>query len=290
MALLRHILACELSHVTHQTLGIHTMSNQDHKSKDLSDALNVLGVKDIAPQIYEDLLQPAAKELGQSLVVVAKAVSIALSPVEGAVWGFDKIRDWLAVKLTQKLSGVDANSIVSPPLNIAGPTLLNMSFCRDLPLLREMYANLLASSMNKEDASSAHPSFVRIVEQLSPDEAKILSQLSQFHNYHSICQEVTDDEGRLEKGSTYIFDYWTKLCENSGVESMENSEAYMDNLIRLRLIEIHQDVRAEYQPEGYSENCDWGPSVTASSTRTLSTTSLGERFFEACIDTQATKS
>jgi hypothetical protein len=63
-------------------------------------ALDSLGAGPAAHELYKDLLQPAARELGKSLLPLAKAVSLAMTPLRGAVWGLEQIEDWLVVKIT----------------------------------------------------------------------------------------------------------------------------------------------------------------------------------------------
>ena len=186
----------------------------DENNSKVTETLNALGISDVIPAVYEDLLQPAAKELGTGLVVVARAVTMALSPIEGAVWGYDRIRDWLAVKLTQKLADRDEDSIQQPPLNIAGPAILNLTFTGETPSLREMYANLIAASMDTETAYTAHPSFVRIIEQLSPDEAKLLGLLSGYAAGDSICHEIVDPNLN-KRTDEYLYQQWDRLCTNA---------------------------------------------------------------------------
>lgn len=66
--------------------------------------------------------------------------------------------------------------IESPDPHIAVPALQYISYCMDNDELRDMYANLLANSMNKVVKNGVHPGFVEIIKQLSPDEARLLKQ------------------------------------------------------------------------------------------------------------------
>ena len=250
----------------------------------INDTLNALGISNVIPAVYEDLLQPAAKELGGGLVVVARAVTMALAPIEGAVWGYDKIRDWLAVKLTQKLADHDDDAIQPPPLNIAGPAILNLTFTGETPSLREMYANLIAASMDVETAYTAHPSFVRIIEQLSPDEAKILGQLSGYAAGDSLCHEIVDQSGFNKRSDEYLFQQWDRFCANAAIEFDQNSTAYMDNLIRLRLIAELRENKSKLVPEGGNDYGTWEAHLDDTSETTLVLTELGERFILACVD------
>jgi len=56
-------------------------------TKDIIDS--VTGLVTAIP-LYEDALQPAAKEVGKALGTIAKSVNLALFPLKGMVWGFEK--------------------------------------------------------------------------------------------------------------------------------------------------------------------------------------------------------
>src|SRR5574341_1689781 len=141
-------------------------------------AAKALGITQLVPTIYRDLLQPAAKETGQRLVVVARAVGIALAPLEAAVWGYERIRDYLAAAIAAKLAKKPADQIQTPDPVIAGPAIFSMVFTAEAPHLREMYATLLAHAAHTPSAPKVHPSFVQIVQQLSPAEAQILREIA----------------------------------------------------------------------------------------------------------------
>ena len=49
--------------------------------------------------VYQDVLQPAAQELGKALQTVAKTVHVALAPVSALVWGYDQIKDFVSTKV-----------------------------------------------------------------------------------------------------------------------------------------------------------------------------------------------
>lgn len=53
-------------------------------------AETIKGIVQAVP-IYQDVVQPAAKEVGTALQTVAKTLHILLAPVSGLVWGYEKI-------------------------------------------------------------------------------------------------------------------------------------------------------------------------------------------------------
>ena len=182
--------------------------------------------------IYQDLLQPAAREVGKNLETASKLVTVALSPVRGLVWGYEKIENYLTETLSKKLEGVPENRISPPPAKIAGPVFESLRFCAEESQIRNMFANLLANSMDSETADFAHPAFVEIIKNLSGDEAKILNYFSE-NNITSL--PVIDQAARFSSnnGQTVIYRNVTLLGELSGCNRPDLISSYIDNLIRL---------------------------------------------------------
>ena len=137
----------------------------------------VKGIVEAVP-IYEDLLQPAVKEVGKSLETVAKTVHIALLPVAVLVWSYEQIGAWLLPVLTRKLRDIPEDELITPAIEVAGPAIEALRFTSESSdELRDMYANLLATAMDRRKAETAHPGFVEIIKQLTPDEARLVAAL-----------------------------------------------------------------------------------------------------------------
>ena len=92
----------------------------DNKIRDVIDA--VTGVAKAVP-VYQDVVQPAAQEIGTALQTVAKTVHVALAPVSALVWGYDQIKDFVSTKVADRLKNVPPENIVTPKPNVAGPAL-----------------------------------------------------------------------------------------------------------------------------------------------------------------------
>lgn len=141
------------------------------------------GIGGLLPSVYSDALSPSAKAVGHSLAGVVRA---ALRPVDGVVWTLDRAFDWVAERAAAYLEhhGVAADQIVSPPLSIEGPVLvaLRLAGPNPDPLLRNMFAALLARSMNCQHATDTHPSFVETLKHLLPHEAGLLTALHAWVN------------------------------------------------------------------------------------------------------------
>ena len=69
--------------------------------------------------------------------------------------------------------------MTEPEPYVAIPAVQQLSYCYDSEELRELYANLLVSSMNVDTKHYVYPSFVDIIKQLSPMDAKVLEAMKQ---------------------------------------------------------------------------------------------------------------
>lgn len=63
---------------------------------------------------------------------------------------------------------------IEPPTQVAGQALEDSKFCIEADNLREMFANLIANSMNVDYAEKVHPSFSKIIQQMSPLDAQMI--------------------------------------------------------------------------------------------------------------------
>ena len=118
---------------------------------------------------------------------------------------------------------------------------------------------------------------------MSPDEAKILGSLVDHPSGQALCHEVTDDTGFRKRSEKYVFEQWNQICSEAGVEYPDNNGAYMDNLMRLRLIGRIYENKSELVPEGGNDYGIWDSHIDGTIEQTLYLTEFGERFISACI-------
>ena len=252
------------------------MSNEEL----IIEAATALGLCKLAPQVYEDLLQPSVKEAGRNLVTIAKCVSVALTPLELTVYGAEQAKEWLRVRIATKLANKNPDDIQKPPLVVAGPLLLNYMFAAEEHELREMYANLLAAAMDKTQASTVHPSFVHVLQQISPDEAKILDFLKSEGPESSFCMEI--EAFSMQYIDTNRGQFET-ICKNATVNYVDQSQTYMDNLTRLRIFAENVETNAELIERGCDERGEWDTHVNQECTKCIYITEFGFDFINACV-------
>lgn len=185
--------------------------------------------------IYEDLLQPAIQELGNGLHTLSKTVHIALSPVSALIWGYDQIKLYIQSSLEEKLQNIPKENIISPDPTIAGPALEALRYSGHKEELRGMFSNLIATAMNSDVASTAHPSFVEIIKQINPDEAKLIEYIG-HHNYLPLINVNRTVPGG--DGEATIYRNFTLAGYEAGCMFTNLVPSYIDNLHRLGVIEI----------------------------------------------------
>lgn len=189
-----------------------------------------------------ELNPEATKELGKTAVTLTKAINVALSPIAGIVWGYDKISNYLQKRLSEILRDVPEENIIMPPINIAGPTIEAMRFTGENDELREMYAKLLASSMNKDTTKQTHPRFVEIIKNLSVTEAKLIHRLCKQRSIPFIDLTIVDTKDTNDHQTKFYPLYEPNLYKDLNIEFQNvltcRLAMFIENMISLGIIEI----------------------------------------------------
>lgn len=250
----------------------------------------VRGIVEAVP-VYEDAVQPAAKELGKGLETVMKTVNVCLAPLKALVWGYEQIEGFLQQNVAEKLSETPTEEIIEPKPHVAGPALEALRFTGYEESLRDLYANLLAASMDSRTASMAHPSFVEIIKQLTPDEARLLKYFSTEDRLPVIHMRSESEDGT---GGQEIATNMSLFGRDVNCEHEHLTPSYIDNLARLGLIAIPEKFYTA--PEAYEElenhpstvelknQIDNEEGVKAKiDKRIILITELGKQFMKACV-------
>lgn len=131
----------------------------------------------------------------------------------------------------ERLSQIPPENIVPPTPRIAVPTLQNASITEETNV-RKLYANLLVSSMDSSAKNRVHPGYVEIINQLSPEEARILKQLMKEKMSPTITVLIKLKSG----GEVRTLTDFSDIPQRVGCINPLESQAYFDNLERLGLV------------------------------------------------------
>lgn len=144
--------------------------------------------------------------------------------------------------LEEKIAAIPPEQLREPKLSVIGPTLEASKFYFEEPELREMFANLIAASMNSEKLSAVHPSFSNIIQQMSPLDAQNLALFD---------QGLPIAEYRLENSDgTYKILFRNVFLANPSVQDLNLQAQSLSSLSRLGLITISFSQR-EAQDSAY---------------------------------------
>ena len=266
----------------------------DSKIKSAAEALTALSE---SVPVYRDGVQPGMVQVGKAVETVGKAVNVALAPLRLVVWGYEQIEGYLVDRVGTLLADVPQDRIVSPDLNVAGPAVEAMKFAGHKPELREMYAKLLAASMDADTAVSAHPAFVEVIRQLTPDEAKVLALFCEMTEIPMVLlgsKHLKEEELSVTYQISVVRRNFSLCGYEADCEHPQLSSIYLDNLDRLKLIRLEPNEfidRDVYSPlEEHPEIADDVAEIEATPDREVHfqkgvamVTDFGKAFCSVCI-------
>ena len=154
------------------------------------------------------------------------------------------------------------------------------------PSLRERGAELLRQSADVERSDGAHPAYARILEELHPDEARILRLLALEGPQPSIDVRSLQLVGL---GSEIVAEGLTMIGTQAGCRHPERANAYLDNLNRLGLIWFSKqsiDDPTAYQvleAQPAALDAVRGTSRAKTVQRSMRLTPFGRDFCEVCL-------
>lgn len=253
-----------------------------------------------AVPVYEDMVQPAAKEIGVALKTVAKTINVALAPVSAVVWSYETIKSFVDINVAERLKNTPPENIITPNPIVAGPTLDALRYTGHVDTLRDMYANLLANALDVETEKLAHPSFVELIKQLSPSEAKLLLFISEREEYPEVCTYVNQEtvrgvwwqSGSREITSNAVKNTFIEVCTEFN-ENIDIGSA-LDNFRRLQILDIESSTSQAIKKDrlsGFSNSKvandrDTGLELSIKNTQNIFFTKFGEKFIDACVKTK----
>ena len=103
-----------------------------------------------------------------------------------------------------------------------------------LAALRRRGAELLARSADVTDDDLTHPAYARILDELAPDEARVLRHMCKTGPQAAV--DVRTNKLPLKVGSQLVEPGLTMIGQEAGLRHIDQLHAYLNNLFRLGLI------------------------------------------------------
>ncbi|WP_215113410.1 DUF4393 domain-containing protein [Exiguobacterium sp. s63] len=246
----------------------------------------------VVPKILENALSDPAKEVGR---FVSNIFYVVFSPINFPTEKYrlrqEKNLEAYSKSLDTEISKIPESNLIDPPLNIVGPALEASKYYIEDEPIRNMFAKLIASSMNSETTSNAHPSFIEMIKQMTPLDAQNLSLIGVNDTGLPIanCLVLAD----INSGELPILR--DLFLNNDNCKDHYLNAASLKNLERLGLIELdylfhfkNDDLYEPFQKtEEYLKIVELsnkkGYEVSLQKGRAQVTT-FGNQFYNVCIE------
>lgn len=193
----------------------------------------------------------------------------------------------LAEKLQKEVASISENNICEPDFQTISTAFENAKHC-DSDELRELFANLIASSINIEKKDDVHPSFSEIIKQMSPLDARNLKLFKNEDGLPISQYRVRNEDNSYDILMSNVF--LGKIGENVNLTAQSVS---ITNLQRLGLLEItYRSKFANFSRYDEAEKllqALFSEEIKPNEERELKKgivrkTPLGEKFVNACIE------
>lgn len=195
-------------------------------------------------------------------------------------------------ELKEKISKIPENKLIEPDMQIVAPALEASKYCIEKEELRHMFAKLIYSSLNEDFKQKVHPIYVKIINNLTPFDAKVLNMI--YQRTLTSCFDKNSLEVKLR-----FDDIVTSICilENLGIiyfdqnyDKLKSSSKFIhgdekilyfntDNLNNIRNIGLEGFTTNELMQ--FIEDID--SSFSSKILNSIVFTKLGLHFTETCL-------
>ncbi|RZI82594.1 MAG: DUF4393 domain-containing protein [Rubrivivax sp.] len=200
-------------------------------------AQEALKVPGLLVEIYGDVARPGVRQVGKALETVIGLGNTILWPIALAN---ERSRIALEKNLERyrdRMEAVPLDSVCNAPPEIGVPILEKLAYVQD-EHLADLYVKLLASASQQGTLQHAHPSFVNVINNLSPDEAHFLKQFVTERSLPFVRPKAVLAEG----GHSVLAEFIIPLKQIEGLAYPGNIAAYLSNLAGLGLLNIRGDI------------------------------------------------
>jgi hypothetical protein len=183
-------------------------------------------------EILKELALPSARQVGQALGNVFGLFNTLTLPIK---FGNEYAKRNFA-KYAEKLEDIADEKIKQVEPEIAIPIMEKLSYISNEDLANA-FANLLANASNQEKVDLIHPGFIQKLENLSPDEAKLLQYLRTSNNEipYIIYKAVNSSNNNFVNLSFRL----TGL-ENEFNLTPRQMVIHLENLVSLSILKDHE--------------------------------------------------
>ena len=142
-------------------------------------------------------------------------------------------------ELKEKISKISIKQLIEPDMQVIAPALEASKYCILHKELRELFSNLISSSLDANCCRFVHPSFSDIIKQMTPLDARNIAIFSK-KSYHPICNY------RIHYKDSSFDDYYKNIFLSNTTElDLIVQSVSISSLERLGLVEINFNEHAK---------------------------------------------
>ena len=190
----------------------------------------------VLSKAYDDMVHPTAEAVGTLISYPFRGIRVLCGKYEKWLINGEESLHIVGEAVHKKMEKVPPEKQCVPDAYVAIPTIQQICLSQDSEALRDMYANLLVSSMNTDTKHKVLPGYVNIIGQLCPDEAKLIKYF--YKNNQKAAFEVR--VWKNQKEFIVVNDSFVDIPENL-LEIDDNLNLYIENLVRLQILKVTKD-------------------------------------------------
>lgn len=196
--------------------------------------------KELQKKVYDDLFAQGCRHAGMAIWNIAGLLTVITLPIAYLNHYSNSIFRKNIEKLNKKIEShtLEENIIPVEP-EIGVPILEKLTYTQN-DSIANLFLELLKKASNREEVWLVHPKYIKIIEDLSPDEAIILSYLDKIEwwmlmtiNIHFADSKTGNYIIKLKNFCTLFFEPQISFPDNIGT--------YLNNLSSLGIISIEYD-------------------------------------------------
>lgn len=196
-----------------------------------------VSIPSILEKVYGDLVQPGCQQVGKALSTVLGLGNTVLLPVHLANERSKIIVERNLDKFRRTLAETPTDKVHEVPAEIGVPILEKLMYVQDDDI-SSLFVNLLSSAAIEENAWSAHPSFIKIIERLCPDEAVLLNSFAVEDTDFPAVRAVLEYTEEA-KGWELVSRIMTKWEKQLNLKYPKNVSCYIDNLVSCGIFNVN---------------------------------------------------
>lgn len=134
--------------------------------------------KETAKDVYADTVQPTAKNVGGFFGTLSGFFNhVVMYPLKKLNIRYEQKAIAFEKEMEHKYNSIPEKERVEPQLHIVGPTMESLKYNIMDDDLAELFSNLLVSDMDMRTQNLCTPAFVKVIEQLSPADARVFKTI-----------------------------------------------------------------------------------------------------------------